>query len=156
MKRISRENAVAPGIQSFKACSWNSKVFSCWKPRRMALWEEVGDDVDCKSSQMNQNDFSCNMKFSMELARSCCRPKQRPLLRSIFQSFIGLWVEIWHRNKAASCKSSLNRILCKAADLNRRPVWGRDVYSNSNLMAQRLQMTARKSLETTSGMIMIR
>ena len=39
-----------------------------------------------------------------QLARSCCLPKQRPLLRSIFGSFIGLsrlWVNIRHRNKAA-------------------------------------------------------
>ena len=27
----------------------------------------------------------------MELARSCCRPMQPPMLRSIFQSFLGLW-----------------------------------------------------------------
>ena len=40
----------------------------------------------------------------MELAKSCCRPKQPPLLRSIFLSFIGLWVKIWHRNKTACSK----------------------------------------------------
>ena len=40
-----------------------------------------------------------NLKSSMELARSCCRPKQHPLLHSIFLSFIRLWVKIWHRNK---------------------------------------------------------
>ena len=45
--------------------------------------------------------FSCEMKILMELARSCCRPKQRPLLCSIFQSVIGLWVKIWHRNKCS-------------------------------------------------------
>ena len=45
--------------------------------------------------------FSCEMKFSMELARRCCQPKQRPSLHSILQSFIGLWVNIWHRNKTA-------------------------------------------------------
>ena len=45
--------------------------------------------------------FSCEMKNSMELARSCRRPKQRPSLRSILLSFIGLWVKLWHRNKTA-------------------------------------------------------
>ena len=28
--------------------------------------------------------FSCEMKISMELVRSCCQPKQLPLLRSLF------------------------------------------------------------------------
>ena len=46
------------------------------------------------------------MKISMELARSCCRPKQRPSLRSIFLSVIGLWVKIWHRNKTACSESN--------------------------------------------------
>ena len=50
--------------------------------------------------------FSCEMKISMELARSCCRPKQRPSLRSIFLSVIGLWVKIWHRNKTACSESN--------------------------------------------------
>ena len=35
----------------------------------------------------------------VEFAWCCCRPKQRPPLRSIFLSVIGLWVKIWHRNK---------------------------------------------------------
>ena len=50
--------------------------------------------------------FSCEMRFSMELARCCCRPKQRPSLCSIVWSFIGLWVEMWHRNKTACSKSN--------------------------------------------------
>ena len=49
MKKISRENAVAPGVESFKACPWSFKVFTCWKPRRLALWGGVGDDVNCKN-----------------------------------------------------------------------------------------------------------
>ena len=49
-----------------------------------------------------------------------------------------------------------NRILCKAADLSRQPVRGKGVYSDSNRTAQRLQMAARKSLETMSGMILNR
>ena len=44
------------------------------------------------------------MKFSLELARSCCRPKQLTSLCSIFRSVIGLWVRIWHRNKTACSK----------------------------------------------------
>ena len=44
-----------------------------------------------------------------------------------------------------------NRILCKAADLSRRPARGNGVCS-----AQRLQMAVRKILETMSGMILNR
>ena len=44
-------------------------------------------------------------EISMEWARSCCLPKQRPLLRLILLSFIGLWVKIWHRKKNACSKS---------------------------------------------------
>ena len=51
--------------------------------------------------------FSCEMKISMELARSCCGPKQRLLLRSIFPSVISLWAKIWHRNKTACSKLNL-------------------------------------------------
>ena len=40
----------------------------------------------------------------MELVRFL--PKQRPSLRSIFWSFIGLWVKIWHRNETTSSKSN--------------------------------------------------
>ena len=46
------------------------------------------------------------MKFSTELARSCCRPKPRQLIRSIFRSFIGLWVKLWHRNKTYQSESN--------------------------------------------------
>ena len=42
----------------------------------------------------------------MELAWYCCQPKQRPLFCSIFLSFIGLWVNIWHRNKIACSESN--------------------------------------------------
>ena len=45
--------------------------------------------------------FSLEMECPLESAGSCCRPKQRPSLRSILRSFIGLWVKIWHRNKTA-------------------------------------------------------
>ena len=49
------------------------------------------------------------MKISVELSTNCCQPKQRcqrPLFCSIFQSFIGLWVKIWHRNKTACSESN--------------------------------------------------
>ena len=42
----------------------------------------------------------------MALARSCCRPKPRPSLRSIFRSAIGLWNKIWHSNKAWCSESN--------------------------------------------------
>ena len=45
--------------------------------------------------------FSCEMKFSMESATGCCRPKQHPFLCLIFLSVIGLSVKIWHRNKTS-------------------------------------------------------
>ena len=49
-----------------------------------------------------------------------------------------------------------NRVLCKAADQNRRPVREKDVCSDFNLTAQRLQMVVRKILETISGMVLNR
>ena len=42
----------------------------------------------------------------MELGRSCCRPKPRPSLRSIFRSFIGLWLKIRQRNKTTYSESN--------------------------------------------------
>ena len=74
---------------------------------------------------------SCKMKFSMEihgiqwLARSCCQAKPRPSLRSIFRSFIGVCLiyDIGTKQHVP------NWILCKAADLNRRPVREKGVYS---------------------------
>ena len=50
--------------------------------------------------------FSCEINFSMELARSYCQPKQLPLLSSIFRSVIGLWVETWQRNETSCSKSN--------------------------------------------------
>ena len=41
------------------------------------------------------------MKFWMELARSCCQPNLSPLLGSIFQSFIGLCIKRGYMNKTA-------------------------------------------------------
>ena len=52
----------------------------------------------------------------MDFARTCYRPKPHSLLRSIFESFCGLWVKIEHRNKSACMKW----FLCKAADLNHK------------------------------------
>ena len=95
---------------------------------------------------MTTDFFLCETKFWMELARCCCRPKPRPSLRSVLRSFIGLWVKIWHRNKTA----------CSESNLSRRPARGKGVCSDSNRTAQRLQMAARKSLETMSGMILNR
>ena len=46
------------------------------------------------------------MKISMEWARSCCQPKQRPWLRSISWSFTGLQVKIRHGNKTGCSKSN--------------------------------------------------
>ena len=75
---------------------------------------------------------------------------QCPLLCSIFQSFIGLWVEIWHRNKP----HVPNGILCKAADLNQQSVHEKGICSDSIQPAHLFQMVVHKSLETVSGMIL--
>ena len=50
--------------------------------------------------------FLCEMKFSMDLARTCYRPKQRSLLCSILRAFIGLWVKLGYRNKPACSESN--------------------------------------------------
>ena len=91
---------------------------------------------------------------SMELARSCCLPKQHPSLCSIFLSFSGLWVETWLYYDIGKKQHVLNRILCKAAGLNQRPVRGKGVCSDLNWTAQQLQMAESKSLETMSGVIL--
>ena len=52
------------------------------------------------------NSHGIDHAIPMELARSCCRPNQCPLLRSILRLFIGLWVKIWHRNKTACSESN--------------------------------------------------
>ena len=48
------------------------------------------------------------MKFSMAISRSvtCYRAKPGSLLRSVFRSFIGLWVYVWHRNNPLFFESS--------------------------------------------------
>ena len=48
----------------------------------------------CKYRAASSHLFLYEIKFSMELMRSCCQPKQRPILCSIFLSFIGLWVKV--------------------------------------------------------------
>ena len=48
----------------------------------------------CKYRAATSHLFLYEIKFSMELMRSCCQPKQRPILCSIFLSFIGLWVKV--------------------------------------------------------------
>ena len=46
--------------------------------------------------------FSCEMKILVELAKSCCQPKPRPSLRSIFLSVIGLWVYDLSKERASA------------------------------------------------------
>ena len=69
----------------------------------------------------------------MELARSCCRPKPRPSLRSIFLSVIGLWVKIWHRNKAACSES--NPVQSSSSQSTTCPRKGRLLRYESNSTA---------------------
>ena len=91
-------------------------------------------------------------EISIGSERSCCLPRQRPSLHSIFLSVFRLWAKIWYRNKTACSK--LNWILCKAAGLYQWAVWEKGFCSDSNQTAQPLQMAARKSLETMSGVIL--
>ena len=84
----------------------------------------------------------------MELVRTCY-----PSLRSIFQSFIGLWGQIGHRNKATRFELKIIDSCAKyLADLNWRPVLEKGVCSDWNRTAHQLQMAARKSLEIISDM----
>ena len=62
----------------------------------------------CRYRAVTTDFFSLEMECPLESAGSCCWPKQRPSLRSILLSFIGLWVKIWHRNKTAC--SELNPV----------------------------------------------
>ena len=93
-----------------------------------------------------------NLKSSMELARSCCRPKQHPLLHSIFLSFIRLWVKIWHRNKT-TC-SILNPVPSSRSKSTGMTCPRKGDCSDLNWTAQLLQMVACKSLETMSCVIL--
>ena len=60
----------------------------------------------CKFRAATSHFFFPVNEISMELARSCCLPRQRPSLCLIFLSVIGLWVKIWYRNKTAYSKSN--------------------------------------------------
>ena len=110
------------------------------------------DSVHGFNDKFRDESFFFSMRNEI-FARSCCRPKPRPSLRSILRSFIGIWVEIWHRNKTACSESNPVQ---SSRSLNRRPVREKGVCSDSNRTAQRLQMVARKILETISDMILIR
>ena len=46
------------------------------------------------------------MKFLMEFARTCYRPRLHPSLRSMFRSSIGLSIKIRHRNKSTCSESN--------------------------------------------------
>ena len=91
----------------------------------------------------------------MELARSCCWPKQHPLLlmlHSIFQSLIGLWVKIWLRNKTAC--SELNPVTIPVQSCRSKSMTCKRKGSLLTLLrfAQWLQMAASKRWEYMSGM----
>ena len=86
-------------------------------------------------------------EFFKDLARRCCLPVEYPLLCSIFQSFIGLWVDI-ETNPHVPI-----RILCKAADLNQQPIREKGICSDSN-WTQQCQMAECESLKTVSSLIL--
>ena len=74
----------------------------------LRYWLSSGVTKVLKFRAATSQFFLCKMKISIESARSFCRPKQRPSLRSILWSFIRLWAKIWHRNKTAC--SELNPV----------------------------------------------
>ena len=96
--------------------------------------------------------FSSEMKISMELAKSCCRPKQRPSLRSIFLSVIGLQVQIWPGNKTAcsewnpvqSSRSELTTCLRKGSLLR----FKLKSTATSKGLAQKLGIDVRRDSES--------
>ena len=99
--------------------------------------------------------FSCEMKFSLELARSCCLPKQRLSLLNIFLSVIGHWVKIWHRNKTTCSK--LNPVQSSRSNSTTCPQKGRLLWllrfgSNSLVIsdgcAQKLGNYVRRDSES--------
>ena len=94
--------------------------------------------------------FSCEMKFWCILQSLVTDPSPRSLLRSISQWLNGLLVKIRPSGKGSN-QHVPNRVLCKKADLSRRPIW-ETVCSDSNpsRIAWPLQMAARKSLGKTS------
>ena len=92
-------------------------------------------------------------KISVENCYRPLRPTPHPSFHSIFLLFIGLWVRIGHRSKSACYEFNVNWILCKTADLNQWPVLERKICSDSNWIAQPLQMEVSKSLENISGMV---
>ena len=90
------------------------------------------------------------MKFSTELAKCCCQLKLRT---SLINSSIIHWskkCDIGTKQPVATFQLP-NWIMCKAAILNWQPVWEKDICSDSNWIAQQLQMAEPKSLETMSG-----
>ena len=104
----SLEENVLPLLQYWLSSRVN-KVLILWKfwaasSHFFCMWNEIFNGYDRRTG-------------------SCCLPKQRPLLRTIFRSFIGLWVEIWHRNKT-SC-SKLNLLQCCRSKLMTCPRKGR-------------------------------
>ena len=84
----------------------------------------------------------------------CCWPKQCPFFAPSFNQSL-----VSEQNMTGTKQHVLNWILskhCKAADLNQWHVLEMGVCSDSNWTAQQLQMAACKSLETVSGMILIK
>ena len=118
----SKYNGGSPASQGPLA-SWSCKVLKCMKTRRI-FWKTLSH-VSCvaaaeapppspppvHSRSLAPPDPPAQwkkqeMKFSMELARTCFQSKQRSSLRSIFWPFIDLWVKIEHWNKSVCSDSS--------------------------------------------------
>ena len=71
----------------------------------------------------------CKNWICMNFERRCYRPKYCSSLGPLFQSFIGLWVKLRHKNNPIP-KS------CRAADLSQGHVQEKGICSDSNWKAQ--------------------
>ena len=71
----------------------------------------------------------CKNWICMNFERRCYRPKYCSSLGPLFQSFIGLWVKLRHKN---------NLISCRAADLSQGHVQEKGICSDSDWKAQPL------------------
>ena len=125
---------------------WELKTVYC-KFWAVSLWRVT-------ESQCHTDNFTmpwCEIRISMDFARTCYWPMLYPSLCSIFQSFIGLWVKIRQRNKSSFFKSS-------HVQSSRSKLIPVSCPRKGNLFrflsAQPLQVEAYKSLEMISGMIM--
>ena len=69
-----------------------------WKANSLESWKVVAESMETRCCRVHGNFIT----FVGKLLPSPCWPKPLPSLHSILRSFIGLWVNIWHRNAHTS------------------------------------------------------